>query len=87
MNWINESIILNIDENIVEKDKIADYHSPVKVSQNVLKIITVGNCFCYPDYRKKNWFMFQSIVWKGGIAHCQQLLRLHKYFQFSYVTK
>ena len=33
----SEVYILNIDENLVEKDKLADYHSSVKVSQNVSK--------------------------------------------------
>ena len=81
---------MNSDENIVEKDKLANYHSSVKVSQMCLKgatvkIITVDKCFRYLGYRKK--FMFKRIVWKGGIAHCQQLLRLQIHFQHSYVTK
>ena len=42
--------MLNSDKNIVEKDKLADYHSSVKVSQMCLKgekvkIITVDKCF------------------------------------------
>ena len=75
----------------MEKDKLADYHSSVKVSEICLKgakvkIITVDKCVRYLGYRKKR-LMFQSIVWKGGIAHCQQLLRLQIHFQHSYVTK
>ena len=47
---------MNSDENIVEKDKLADYHSSVKVSQMCLKratikIITVDKCFRYLSYR------------------------------------
>ena len=48
---------MNSDENIVEKDKLADYHSSVKVSPMCLKgatvkIMTVDKCFRYLDYRK-----------------------------------
>ena len=51
-------MILNSDENIVEKDKLVDYHSSVKVSQMCLKgakvkIITVDKCFRYLGYRNK----------------------------------
>ena len=75
----------------MEKDKLADYHSSVKVSQMCLKgedvkIITVDKCFRYLGYRKIIIHVSKHCL-KGRIAHCQQLLRLQIHFQHSYVTK